>query len=73
MATRTTEGLREVLFDEIDKLRTGKCNPGHANALAKLASTIIETSRLEIDVAKLIAKAGEARQIQPLPLGGPSA
>lgn len=66
---RSTEGLRDVLFEELDKLRAGKCNPSHANALAKITSCIIDTSRLEIDVAKLIARAGESKEIRPLALG----
>lgn len=63
---RSTSGLRDSLFDELEKLRAGKCNPAHANAYAKIASGIIETARLEIDVAKLVVRSGEAKEVKAL-------
>lgn len=63
---RSTTGLRDALFDELDKLRSGKSNPSHANALAKVSAVIIETARLEIDVAKLFARAGESKEVKAL-------
>jgi len=52
MTQRTSAGLRGSLFDELDGLRKGTINATRANAVAKLASTIIETVRVELDVAK---------------------
>lgn len=51
---RTTLGLREVLFDEIDLLRAGLTNHQKVNALAKSASAIIGTVRLEMDYKKML-------------------
>lgn len=53
---RTSAGLRDCLFDELDALRAGKTNPAQANATAKLAAGIIDTVKMELDVAKHISK-----------------
>ena len=50
--TRSSAGLRDAIFDEIDAMRAGTSNPGRANAVAKLAATVVETVRLEIEVQK---------------------
>lgn len=50
---RTSEGLRDRLFDEIDRLRTGDADVAEARAVAALASQIINTVHMEIEVAKL--------------------
>lgn len=49
---RTSAGLRDAIFDELDALRQGTTNPTKANAVAKLATTIVETVRMEIEVAR---------------------
>lgn len=49
---RTSAGLRTALFDELDGLRAGTVTATRANAVAKLATTIVETVRMELDVAK---------------------
>jgi hypothetical protein len=46
---RTSLGLRDMLFDELDALREGKTNPQRASAVAKLAVQIINSVRIEID------------------------
>lgn len=35
--SRTSAGLRDAIFDEIDAVRNGTSNPTRANAIAKLA------------------------------------
>lgn len=50
--TRTGAGLREAIFDEMDALRNGSSNPTRANAVAKLAGSIVETVRMEIEVQR---------------------
>jgi hypothetical protein len=55
-AERTSTGLRSALFDELDGLRNGTSNATKANAVAKLCMTIVETVRVEIDVAKFAEK-----------------
>ena len=49
---RTSAGLRDAIFDELDALRNGTTNPTKANAVAKLATTVVETVRMEIEVAR---------------------
>ncbi len=49
---RTSAGLRDALFDEMDALRNGTSNPTRANAVSKLASGVVETVRMEMDVQK---------------------
>lgn len=55
-AERTSAGLRAALFDELDGLRAGTSNATKANAVAKLCMTVVETVRVELDVAKYAEK-----------------
>jgi len=48
IAVRTSAGLRDALFDELDRVRAGTSNPTCANAVAKLASGVIESVRMEL-------------------------
>lgn len=74
---RTSAGLRDALFDELDALRAGTTNPANANATAKLADQIINTVKMEVDVEKYLSHAGDRsrtinRQLgEPLSLGTP--
>ena len=75
--TRSSAGLRDAIFDEIDAIRDGTGNPTRANAVAKLAATVVETVRMELEVQKYAntaaSKAKTAEHInglpQPLALG----
>ena len=49
---RTSAGLRDAIFDEIDAIRRGASNPTRANAVAKLATGIVETVRMELEVQR---------------------
>lgn len=49
---RTSAGLRDAIFDEIDSIRNGTSNPTRANAVAKLATGIVETVRMELEVQR---------------------
>lgn len=49
---RTSAGLRDAIFDEIDAIRNGSSNPTRANAVAKLASGVVETVRMELEVQR---------------------
>ena len=72
---RTSKGLRDVLFDELESLRAGGSNPTQANAVAKLAGSVVETVKMEIEAQKFIAsistKTPDA-EIASLELGTPS-
>lgn len=65
---RTSAGLRSALFDELDGLRKGTSNATRANAVAKLCTTIVETVRVELDVAKH----AEKHKNVPVPAAMPS-
>jgi hypothetical protein len=67
---RTSAGLRDAIFDEMDAIRNGSSNPTRANAVAKLAGSIVETVRMEIEVQRFSRTiAGSAPQVESL-LGG---
>lgn len=68
---RTSAGLRAAMFDELDALRSGKTDAKRAAAVAKMASSIVETVRLELDVAKWagqksIGTAGESLSLKAI-------
>jgi len=69
---RTSKGLRDVLFDELDALRHGKSSPTQSNAVAKLAGSVVETVKMEIEAQKFISsmsKVSSESAIQTLELG----
>jgi len=72
--TRSSAGLRDAIFDEIDAIRNGSGNPSRANAVAKLAATVVETVRMELEVQRFAhsaagsVKATEAVDTLPRPL-----
>lgn len=70
--TRTTQGLRDILFDEIDELRTGAGDPTKSLAVANLAKQIINTAKVELDfhrVIQMAANEGSPVQMGSLQLG----
>jgi hypothetical protein len=64
---RTSVGLRDMLFDEIDALRAGKSDPQRAQAISKLAAQILASAKIEHEVAKY--KGSDGYESQPLQLG----
>lgn len=73
--TRNSAGLRDALFDEIDSIRKGTSTPLRANAVAKLASSIVETVRMEMEVQRHVRSVpgGSVPTPVELPLGKPLA
>lgn len=67
-AARTTRGLRDLLFDEIDELRTGEGNPEKSMAVANLAKQIVNTAKVELDFQRVIQDHAAAGN--PLPAMG---
>ena len=65
---RTSAGLRDAIFDEIDAIRGGSSNPTRANAVAKLATGIVETVRMEIEVQRHLRSS--QGQMKEVPTGG---
>jgi len=72
---RTSSGLRDAIFDELEALRNRESNPTRANAVAKLATSVVETVRMEIDVQKHIRTFPQSQLDQQVssestPMGG---
>lgn len=65
---RTSAGLRDAIFDEIDAIRNGTSNPTRANAVAKLATGIVETVRMEVEVQRHLRQS--SKQPENLISGG---
>ena len=57
---RTSVGLRDALFDELDLLRSGEGNAQRAQAVAKLSSQIVSSVKMELDFARF-ANAGQTK------------
>lgn len=64
---RTSQGLRDVLFDEIEELRNGNGDPTKSMAVANLAKQIINTAKVELDFHRQIAQ--HAEQGRPIKMG----
>jgi len=64
---RTSLGLRNALFDEMDALRAGTSTPQRACAIAKLAVQIIGSVQMDIEYQKHVASTS-SRAPQPVPL-----
>jgi hypothetical protein len=65
-------GLRETLFEEMDRLRNGLSDPTNANATARLASEITKTVTAEMKLVELQIKLNPEQKGQsPLLMGAP--
>lgn len=51
---RSTSGLCDMLFDELDLLRNNESDAKRANTIAKMASTIVSTKKLELEAARIL-------------------
>lgn len=54
--TRSSLGLRNCLFDELDGLVEGTTSPAKANAVARVAAQIVSSARLDLDFAHKASK-----------------
>lgn len=64
---RTTQGLRDALFDELEELRGPDGKPEKSMAVANIAKQIINTAKVELDFQRLIVQA--ANEGTPITLG----
>ena len=51
---KSTEGLRDALFDEINLIRAGQGNEKRARAIALMAARVIDSIRVQIQYGKLL-------------------
>lgn len=63
---KTAEGLRDALFDELNRLRDGTTSPQHARAVCNVARQVIESIRVEVQAGRLLK---ELKKQKPLLLG----
>ena len=63
---RTSGGLRNALFDEIDALRNGSSNAARARSVAMLANSILQSVSAEIEYHKYVCDATKGTSIQKL-------
>jgi hypothetical protein len=64
---RSSAGLREALFDEIDRIRNGETDAKKANAVARLAGEVVNTVHLEMEVQRHLASMPKGDEPKPLP------
>ncbi len=64
---RTTEGLRDLLFDEIDALRADNADVAKSVAVANIAKQIINVAKCELEFKRVLMQHEEAGR--PMELG----
>jgi hypothetical protein len=57
---RTTQGLRDILFNEIEELQTDAADPRKAMAVANLARQIVNTAKVELEFVRGLQAAKES-------------
>ena len=60
LVTRTSQGLRDIMFDEIEELKSGEGDPKKSMAIANLAKQIVNTAKVELDFHRQMAAQAEA-------------
>lgn len=63
---RSSGGLRDALFDEIDALRRGESNAARARSVAMIANSILQSVSAEIEYHKYVADASKGASVQKL-------
>ena len=52
---KTTEGLRDKLFEELENLQKGNSTPQQAKAVCGIVSQITNTVRLELEYSRFVS------------------
>lgn len=63
---RTSKGLRDVLFDEIDALRDGSSNAARARSVAMLANSVLQSVVTEIEYHKYVSDVSKGQTVAKL-------
>ena len=68
---RSSKGLANALFDELDALTKGDSTPQMARSKAAIANTICAVTRLEMDYARFVnqERGTEENALKALPMG----
>ena len=67
--SRTTSGLREALFEEMDALRSGASSAARARSIAMMANSILQSVQVEIEYHKYVREAKPKADEKVIPLG----
>jgi hypothetical protein len=69
MQPKTTEDLRRILFDTLDKVQKKQIDLGEASAIVNLSKAIVQTADLELKAAITLSRIDEANTgVSPGPL-----
>lgn len=71
LVQRTSHGLQEHIFTQLDRLESGKTTPQHARSVAALANTAISIARLEMEYARFVTeqRGDGGNSLPALPMG----
>jgi hypothetical protein len=64
---RTSEGMRELLFGQMDRLRKGETTPAECKSIIGLCDQIVKTVHMDLELAKFCAHFPEERDQVPSP------
>ena len=64
MFNKTTDDLREFLFDTMKDVRNGKVDPNEAKSITGLAGAIIDSAKVDIEYAKASRELGHTTPAQ---------
>ena len=56
MSNRTTEDLRETLFDCIEKVKAGTLDTKKSREVVNLAKVVLDSARLELDHSQVLSR-----------------
>lgn len=66
VVSKNINDLREILSQEIDKLREGKTTPASINAITNATGKIFSSIKLELEYAKILGEKPDIRFIKSL-------
>ncbi len=58
---RTTQGLRDMIFDELDDFLNGKVDGEHVRTVTRATGAIISTVSKDLEAARLLKQMNEGR------------
>ena len=60
-AVRTTEGMRDLLFDELDRFLSGAVDETHVKAVTQITGSILKTVVVDLEAKRMIEKMNTGR------------
>jgi len=59
--TRSTEGLRDLLFEEMTNFLDGKVQETHVKAVTKITDSILKTVVIDLEAKKMVERMSAGR------------